>query len=302
MQRQRCLEPVWTQGLWTPSSAPLSVGEQMASPARTGSPPQGEAASVILMCHQALPSSPAAAGAAVAGPAPEPGVSSPARALRLRPPRPAALGPGFPPYTGRAKGAVESQTAWPCGLQAPWLSLLSPLPAQPDARPQPARVLWRWGDPKGSFLLEQRQTVQVGGRDGEAQASTGGKCPCPQAGTGQGVSLPSAGRDSGGGASWHATVGIAHTSSATGPFQTGHQLSVKSRFMASCIRHQRQKDCLIPTSPPRCPEPSRRLEKTSSWEQPGERHSNPAAFPSPPSLAFLLSQAAQPVPNAPSVN
>lgn len=98
----------------------------------------GEAACVILVCHQALPSSPAAAGAAVAGPAPEPGVSSPVRALRLRSPHPAALGPGFPPYTGRAKGAVETQTAWPCGLQAPWLSLLGSLPAQPAAR-------WRHG-------------------------------------------------------------------------------------------------------------------------------------------------------------
>lgn len=172
-----------------------------------------------------------------------------------------------------------------------------------EARPQLAHVLWRWGDPKGSFLLEQRPTVQVGGRDGEAQASTEGKCPCSQAGTGQGVSLPSAGMGLWRGCQLGCRRGDSTYLFCHRPFQMGHQLSVKSRFMASsCIRHQRQKDCLIPISPPQCPEPSCRLEKTRYWEQPGKRHSNPAAFPSPPSLAFLLSQAARPVPNALSVN
>lgn len=160
-------------------------------------------------------------------------------------------------------------------------------------------MLWHWGGAEGNPSLEQRQLVQLGGGRAEVQVSTKRKCSCRQ-GEGREVILPAA--------DWWGCPLACHSGESTHlfchrPVQMGHQSASRTVSKPSPrIRHQRQKGCLNPTAPPRCPEPSHLLQKTVHWELLVERHSNPAAFPSSPSSAFLLSQPAQPVPNAPSVN
>lgn len=209
-------------------------------------------------------------------------------------PQPCNRGPGFLRYTGRAEGAVESQTALVSGLQASWLSLLGWFPAQLAACRRHGPAGAHWGDLRGSFFAGANAD-RAGGRRGRRSSGE----------LRREVSLP-AGREMAAGSScllqpWDSGGGAcqtAHASSATGPFKRATN-SAPRAFQNPPIRHRRQKGCLIPTLSPHCPEPSRQLEKSGHWEQQGEQHANPAAFPSPLSLAFLLSQPAQSVPNAP---
>lgn len=211
-------------------------------------------------------------------------------------PCPAAL-PAFPSlYRGGLRGLWSPRQPEPLvcrhhGSVSMASCRLSQLLAGGTA--SPVHVLRRWGDPQGGFVLEQMQTVQVGGGAGEAQVSIQGKCGA------EGSSCLLRAWGSGRAARRRAAGETARTSSATGPFGGATDSASKAVSKPSPrIRHRRRKGRLIPTSPPRCREPCHLLEKTRRWEQTGARRSSPAAFPSPPSLAFLLSQPAQPVPNA----
>lgn len=95
----------------------------------------------------------------------------------------------FPNYTGRDKGADLHSLS----LRSASTMALSPQPAPSSAgcSLEAQHLRWHWGDSKGSFVLEQRQLVQVGGGDGEALVSSERKCYCRQ-GECREVILPSA--------------------------------------------------------------------------------------------------------------